>query len=262
MPKIPMPDEFRESVCYTEEMSKTLKALAPSIRVMFGGLAQVSFQRSRTHPPKLPVPKKSKKETRVDEHEQTITWIVPGLVSYKDWCQFIAALKLKGVAQREAALCFVYSVMCVIDPTTDEGGIRERSLPFEGFLEALVRLATTLPIPTDEQLATPTSGICNHAGHTRCAGREQRGTIRRAHEEQTCEWGDTPDSGRCGTMPRRMEHLLDIIIRRIKPNPPEGMEDGHMASSHAEFRNWAVTTMGVDAKELPNLWADSKGVGE
>ena len=267
MPKIPMPDEFRESVCYTEEMSKTLKALAPSIRVMFGGLAQVSFQRSRTHPPKLPVPKKSKKETRVDEHEQTITWIVvPGLVSYKDWCQFITALKLKGVAQREAALCFVYSVMCVIDPTTDEGGIRERSLPFEGFLEALVRLATTLPIPTDEQLATPTeSGTqYNHAGPYLSALAENN-EVRFAAltKEQTCEWGDTPDSGRCGTMPRRMEHLLDIIIRRIKPNPPEGMEDEPCGVlTRAEFRNWAVTTMGVDAKELPNLWADSKGVGE
>ena len=60
-----------------------------------------------------------------------------------------------------------------------------------------------------------------------------------------------------------MEHLLDIIIRRIKPNPPEGMEDEPCGVlTRAEFRNWAVTTMGVDAKELPNLWAESKGVGE
>ena len=262
MPRIPMPNSFRESVCYTRTMSDTLKPLASSLRIIFAGLAHISFEKSRTSPPKLPVPKKSKKATRVDEHEQTISWVVvSGLVSFADWCNFVSALGLKGIAQREYVLSFVYSVMCVIDASTEEGGIKERSLPFEGFLEAIIRLATTLPIPNDQQLAD--AGFV-HAGPY-LSQLAELNEIRFAAltKEQACEWGDTPNEALSGSMPRRIEHFVDMIKRRMKPKAKEGLEDEPVgALTRAEFRNWALKAMGLEDRQLPGKWADEKAVGE
>jgi hypothetical protein len=108
-------------------MCHALRPLAPSLRVLFSGLAKLSFEASRGTD--LPLPKigKSKQVTR-DGSTWTLT---PGLVSFTAWRTMLDRLSLVGLSTRMVPLAFIYSIMCVIDGATDEGRVRERHLPFE-----------------------------------------------------------------------------------------------------------------------------------
>ena len=74
-------------------------------------------------------------------------------------------------------------------------------LPFEGFLEALVRLATCIPIPTDVELE---ASEFTHAGPF--MGKLEAGdneAFQLYLQAQTCEWGDVPNERVSGHMVRR-----------------------------------------------------------
>lgn len=69
-----------------------------------------------------------------------------------DLCAWLCAFKSRGhgeqtqllgpdVSEREAKLCFSWSRMSTYDSRSSRGALRETNLPFEGFLEAIVRLA-------------------------------------------------------------------------------------------------------------------------
>ena len=254
-PKLPVPDAFRHIVCYTQPMSDTLRRLAPSLRVIFAGLAKVSFERSRSGAYQLPKLGKAK----VVKREGGAVWtLVPGHVSYVDWCRFIDKLGLRGANIREVTLCFLYSIMCVVDGMSDEGRVKEANLPFEGFMEAIVRLATAVPLPTDAQLeaqeltsAEPFMAALEAADEAKFAA---------FADAQACEWGAVPDPIIGGDMSRRVALLVEMLIRRIKrpkdPDAPLGV------LTRREFRQWAKERMGVEDKELPEQWAKDKQKGE
>ena len=251
--KLPLPDALRETACYTEAMTDVLDRHAPSLRVLFAALARVSYERSRSNPPVLPKVGKNKQVKR-DRARWTV---VPGLMSYSMWNLIVSrGLQPKGMMpkQRDISLCFVYSVMCVIDNTSDEGKAKERNLPFEGFLEALIRLATVAVIPTDKHLA---DAEIAHAGTFMEQINEE--TLGRLYYEQRCEWGSTPPAATSGEMPRRVELLLDMLLRNI--NPPREADEPVDLLTRRGARRWLLTN-GVTEHELPDSWANEKGVGE
>jgi len=250
-PRIPLPDDFRNAVCYVEEVSDALAHLAPTLRVLFAGLAKLSYEAGKGSAESLPRIGKSKQVRRAGN----VTWtVVQGLMSFFYWRAFIHALQLTGPDQRSVGLCFIYSIMCSID-----GSIRARHLPFEGFLEALVRFATIVPLPTDVQL--------NQSGH-RYAGtlisQMETGdaeTLARFSGEQKCEWGGVPDAAIGGAMHRRIHHLLDIVVRRIKepkePDAPVGI------LTRRDFRFWALRNLPCNAGvSLPEAWVFEVETGE
>jgi hypothetical protein len=97
--RAPPPDAFRVAVCYTPEMSRALEKHAPALRVIFGGLSLIAFMLSKTHPPKLPKPKESKKLKRDDG-----SWIkVHGLISLSFWRACAARSTPRGGAAVRAA---------------------------------------------------------------------------------------------------------------------------------------------------------------
>ena len=149
--------------------------------------------------------------------------------------------------------------MCVIDASTDEGRIRERNLPFEGFLEALVRLATVLPLPTDAAIA---EAELTHAGAymAQLEGSGDDTAIETMVAEQECEWGDVPDATRGGSMPRRLHHLVDIIVRKIKM--PKEADEPLEGLTRKEFRHWAIRSLGASEQQIPDTWAKEKQAGE
>ena len=80
------------------QVSSALQRLAPSLRVLFAGLAKISFEHARSSPPALPKGGKNKKVGR-----EGATWIVvPGHVSFGYWRAFCDALGLCGLEIREA----------------------------------------------------------------------------------------------------------------------------------------------------------------
>ena len=133
-------------------------------------------------------------------------------------------------------------------------------MPFEGFLEAIVRLATCVPIPTDQEMQT---SECNHAGAYMAAlASGDAETFQRYADSQACEWGDVPDESLCGPMPKRVENLVDILLRAIKqPEEPDAPLGGVL--TRREFRLWAGRSMRLNLdKYLPESWAQESEAGE
>jgi hypothetical protein len=92
-------------------MSEMLEHHAPSLRALFAGLSQLSYERSRVNPPALPRPGKNRRVKREDAE-----WVVvPGHLSFAYWTSLLDALALRGVDPRNRRLCFIYSIMAVVD---------------------------------------------------------------------------------------------------------------------------------------------------
>ena len=125
------------------------------------------------------------------------------------------------LTDRDATLCFVWSRMCVIDPRTRLGHMKESHLPFEGFLEALCRLAILKALPTDYEIS---EGICRGDEMAELRGCEDAGEYlarllddapgeyQELMLERATPWGDEPDQPVC----RCVAHLLSLIVRLIK----------------------------------------------
>lgn len=257
-PRMPLPDAFRLAVCYTPEMTRALDANAPSLRVIFAGLAKATFEAARAVGTKLPKPA----DNKLVQRAPGVKWLrVPGCVSYRFWWKFVDAL-FPNLEQRKLTLCFLYSVMAVIDGHSDEGRIKEQHLQFESFLEAIVRLATRLPLPTDAQLA---AAELSHAGPFLAAleASDPSGTLKRMTAEQVCEWGAAPDAAVADAMPRRVSHLIDVIVRKIRQGKNAEADSALTTLTRREFRHWAAEhVQGAQGSVLPEKWAEVRAVGE
>ena len=106
--------------------------------------------------------------------------------------------------QDEAVQAFVCSRMAVIDGRSEMGKAKERCLPFEGFLEALVRLSRLKALPTDSDLAA--SGIADAGTYMRRLKDEEGGKYREFLERRV----------NVQPVARATEHLISIIIRNIE----------------------------------------------
>ena len=201
------------------------------------------------------------KNKLVDRPGRAKWTVVPGHVSFAEWRRFLDVLKLVGLEIREITQCFLYAIMGVVNGQSADGRVKERYLPFEGFLEALVRLATAVPLPTDAQMA---SAEFTHAGayldQLLEVPSDNVGVLEMMVEEQACEWGGVPEPSVAGTMPRRVEHLLDVIVRKIKQ--PKEVDEPLAVLTRREFRLWAIRTMGVAESQMPDTWAKEAQPGE
>ena len=83
-----------------------------------------------------------------------------------------------------------------------------------------MRFATVVPLPTDAQLAE--AGYAHAEPFMAVLEAGDDSHFQAFAEPQSCEWGDTPDAATGGEMPRRVEMLVDVILRRIKrPAEPD-----------------------------------------
>ena len=85
------------------------------------------------------------------------------LMNLKSWRDGIVAMNLLSadLGERDVTLCFSWSRMCVGDSKTLGGLKRDSNLPFEGFLEAICRMAMMKALPTDDEII---SAGCTNAG--------------------------------------------------------------------------------------------------
>ena len=65
------------------------------------------------------------------------------MLDYIEFHTFLKNARILGkdVSDREAKLCFAWSRMSTFDSRSTKGYLRETNLPFEGFLEAIIRIA-------------------------------------------------------------------------------------------------------------------------
>lgn len=136
--------------------------------------------------------------------------------------------------------------MAVVDGRTHRGSVKENSLPFEGFMEALGRIAVLKALPTDAELAQ--SG-CSDAGvfmqklqaSTLSASfieslglRWEPGwdALTAFQRSRAAGWGET---SLAQPLARCLHHTICCIIRTIEEDS-HGADD--MSLKLSEVKNW------------------------
>jgi hypothetical protein len=181
--RVSEPDAYRRAYCYTRETSEALRSHETSLRAIFGGLCSSA---------------------------RTLK-----ILPLEGWMSFVHSAALIGadVSDRDAILCFASSRMAVHDPMSTRGKARYVCLPFEGFLEALCRLAAIKALPTKDEIAERGDA---DAGAFLLALRDTHSSKYQAFlkdEHTHVEWGGVPTGE---PIHMRLVHMLHLIIRTIE----------------------------------------------
>ena len=157
-------------------------------------------------------------------------------ISIDEWKAFVRGLDLIGtdLTERDANLCFSWSRMCVVDIYSDKGRVREHQLPFEGFLEALVRLSVLKALPTADEIAA--AGCDDAEEYLEKIKANDEEAYQQLLRERATAWGDEPtnETFEC------INQLCSIIVRRMEMDS-EGADNMELTSR--EVDNWVARRM-------------------
>lgn len=123
-------DAFRRRMCYIEKTSVVLEANLGSIRTLYEHYAEVS-------------------------HEQGDAFKDDALMSIGEWmtfCHHVGLIESRQLSVPQCKYIFIWSRIRSIKDLSDREETRLRHLFPVDFLEALVRMATMLALPTDEEI--------------------------------------------------------------------------------------------------------------
>ncbi|KOO23697.1 flagellar associated protein [Chrysochromulina tobinii] len=114
------PDVFRKAHCYHPDADLALKSFEADLRLLFGAM---DFKGR-------------------------------SLIEVNDWRGFCRGSDLfaPDCSERDVMLAFSWSRMAVANEQTERGHFKEICLPFEGFMEALCRLAALKMLPTEQEM--------------------------------------------------------------------------------------------------------------
>ena len=219
------PNTFRRDLCYTEEVDNVLRRHEPSLKLLFGVLA------------KRPTKKENKS--------------LGLLLSLGDWKVAVRRLELIGVdfAERDATRCFVFSRMCVIDGSSERGRLKEGSLPFEGFLEALCRVALLKALPTDEEMVengfNPQSETYEYLEWLKY---EEGDAYDDLLDSYSSSWGSAPRQLLCRALDKLLQLLFHTVEDQIDNNDYVKSKSENGTLTPKEMGNWK-----------DRMWADRCG---
>jgi hypothetical protein len=175
--RFPDPDAVRRSFCYTPSMCMVLERYEPTLRRIFDAVAQGK--------PTMPLD----------------SWL-----SFLGVMQFIG----KDVSAHDAARSFAWSRMVVVHGSSSKGAIKENQLPFEGFVEALIRVSILKALPTLEDIDEDGS-----VDVVEYMGRMTPGQM--VHSEflelRAAPWGEPP---KLPHVDLRIEMLVWLAVNRIR----------------------------------------------
>jgi hypothetical protein len=177
---LPDPNLFRRS-CYVKTVSAELAAFEDSLRPLHAALAEFEFGAYSTR------------------------------LGSRTWIKFMRAINfILGVdlSERDCNLCFVWARMAVAATP----GPKDDALPFEGFLEALCRLASIKALPTDEEIS---AAGCEDAGKyvmLMYQDEDTKAEYETMLRERTVGWGGKPSQ----PLDRCVAHTLSIIVHSME----------------------------------------------
>ena len=193
VPSLAPPNEFRNVACYQEETSNVLLRHASSLKHVY----EVYAYGDGAVGDKL-----------VDRK----------LLGFEEWQELIGGLGWTDgqFTEREAGLCFILARMRVAVEKTTPGRAKLLQLSFEDFLEALVRVAVTKALPTDDECKAAVAADGGELMMRLHAG--EQSVLVAFVDAHDVAWGvrqvQRPD--------RAVHHLVTWMLRRIdgKPSGP------------------------------------------
>ena len=198
---------FRKCYCYIEPTDNVLKKHLPMLRALYTIYAREGNDRLEDH---------SKLATR--------SWMSAG-----EWLHLImhvGLIETHLVTVSTLYQVFIWSRIRSCVDLSDREEMRVRNLFFEDFLEALVRLASTMALPTDAEI---------EASGAQDAGEFMLTFHATAPEaclefitQRQLDWFEHPHQG----IDKCIEHLLAIIARAVEANGPPGWKLGSMTDGH------------------------------
>ena len=197
------PNTFRRSTCYTREVTDVLEAHESSLRLLFAGVAGGGR-----------------------------TGNAASLMGLEEWTGFLNALEFIGIdcSERDARFAFVWSRMCVVDGRFHRGHQRESNLPFEGFLEALVRVSIMRGLPTDQEIAEAGH---KHAGSYMAELKiEDEAKYEKMLQERATPWGELPVFQ---PPHRKLSHTISMIAYTIEADTAGS---DNMQLTEKEITSW------------------------
>ena len=206
------PDRFRAEHCYTKDVTTELARREPLLHMIFDGLSSLGGH-SGPHGGDA------------------------SLMSFGEWEALIKGLGFVGIdlSERDVLLTFLWSRMAVINGRTERGALKESCLPFEGFIEALCRIAVLKALPTDDEIAKSS-----------CASVGQYLTMLRAEDEarydhmllaRATPWGveqSLQPTARC------VAHVIDLIAHTIATDLEYEMQGEQPELSDKDVTDWII----------------------
>ena len=189
-------------------MDFVLRSFEPSLRLLFAGVAG-------------------------SEGKQIGMEHLAKLCDFDEWRAFLRGLKFIGpdLTDRDGALCFVNSRMAIVNGQSQKGKERENNLPFEGFLEALVRLAMLKALPTDQEITD--SGQADAGAFLRALKEADEAAYKKFLLERRRVWPGEPIAGM--ELARCVEGLITLIFDIIESRT---VGDDDRVLSQAEVSEW------------------------
>ena len=222
--KVPPPDHFRRNYAYTQECNDTLVRHEGSLRAIFDQLVFLS------------------------RGEKAAT------IPVKWWMLLMRSTGFVDIdlSVREANLAFAWSRMAVADGESARGRLKETTLPFEGFIEAICRVSTLKALPSTEQVVAASEGrdpVFTKKGVPEGAIRDAGEWIcqlRKSDPDKYSEFVTTSGTRtEWGQAPRgepfhvRLQHTILLLVRTIELQAFEKFGDGTLTTK--EIRRWVAS---------------------
>ena len=216
-------NHFRTTMCYNEKMETILRKHHASMVALYDRYARM------VHNPGGELQDRK-------------------LLSIDEWLLFTKHLELTGedclhATVHDVKQIFLWSRIRTCPTHSDADEIRLRHLLFEDFMEALVRLACIMALPSDDEIAE--SGAADAGEFLLVLASEQPVTLAHFVEERRAHWSEAPKQApwRC------VDHLLAYIVRVVELNLSGGerdINDGVVSAEEAE----AFAERRIKGKEL------------
>jgi hypothetical protein len=168
------------------------------------------------------------------------------LLTLDIWLHFLRAVCIIGVdvSQRDATLAFAASRMAVVNTQTDRGWFHDTHLPFEGFCEALCRMAVLKALPTAEEIASaPEDALWarkDAGSYFKWLHAEDEERYEAILRERGKPWGAEPSQ----SLAWRVDALLSIVFRNMEE---ESQGKDNMLVTRKEADGWARAN-GMESK--------------
>jgi len=200
------PDIFRCCFCYPEPTCLILKTHEAVLHVIFEYIAAFG----------------AKSLGRADKADPSDAKRKTPTITLKEWLSALKHLEImdRDLSERDALRCFSWSRMAVEDYQSHKGHHKNTVLPFEGFLEALCRVAAQKALATDEEvfMAGLEADLPEYMHQLKMGDVESYNQLLDARKIPWC--GAPPDD-----FPRAVECVIRMFEHAIKRVPPPCIDD-------------------------------------